>query len=242
MPWGCLFELGKVGRVCRRSWEWWRWAGKWGKGGSGAWREKQEFALLALQLAFSSVFLALLTETALDFSRLRHASRFYTRDRVMLKVLPWKGVIRFGKRGKLSPRYIGPFKIMSRIDSLAYKLELSQELSGIHITFHGANLKKCLFDENLVIPIDEIKLDEKLHFKEEPVEIMDQEVKQLKQSRIPIVKVHCNSHRRPEYTWEREDQMRKRIGGRPLGSQLLSCQQHQNQTLGGAEPIGAISP
>ncbi|GKA30222.1 putative reverse transcriptase domain-containing protein [Tanacetum coccineum] len=115
------------------------------------------------------------------------------------------GVIRFGKRGKLSPRYIGPFKIIERIGPVAYKLELPDKLRGIHNTFHVSNLKKCLADENLVIPLEEIQLDDKLHFIEEPVEIMDREVKQLKQSRIPIVKVRWNSRRGPEYTWERED-------------------------------------
>ncbi|GJT01098.1 hypothetical protein Tco_0822267 [Tanacetum coccineum] len=114
---------------------------------------------------------------------------------VMLKVSPWKGVIRFGKHGKLSPRYIGPFKIIERISPMAYKLELPDKLRGIHSTFHVLNLKKCLADENLVIPLEEIQLDNKLHFIEEPVEIMDHEVKQLKQSRIPIVKVRWNSRR-----------------------------------------------
>ncbi|GJS71903.1 putative reverse transcriptase domain-containing protein [Tanacetum coccineum] len=115
------------------------------------------------------------------------------------------GVIRFGKRGKLSPRYVGPFKIIERIGPVAYRLELPEKLRGIHNTFHVSNLKKCLADENLVIPLEEIQLDDKLHFIEEPVEIMDREVKQLKQSRIPIVKVRWNSRRGPEFTWERED-------------------------------------
>ncbi|GJV29521.1 putative reverse transcriptase domain-containing protein [Tanacetum coccineum] len=128
-------------------------------------------------------------------------------DKVVLKVSPWKGVVRFGKRGKLSPHYIGPFKILSRVGPVAYKLNSPRELQGIHNTFHVSNLKKCLSNEDLIIPLDEVRIDEKLHFIEEPIEIMDREVKQLKQSRIPIVKVRWNSSRGPEYTWEREDQM-----------------------------------
>ncbi|GJQ99078.1 putative reverse transcriptase domain-containing protein [Tanacetum coccineum] len=135
----------------------------------------------------------------------RKPMEFNVDDMVMLKVSPWKGVIRFGKRGKLSPRYVGPFKIIERIGPVAYRLELPEKLRGIHNTFHVSNLKKCLADENLVIPLEEIQLDDKLHFIEEPVEIMDREVKQLKQSRIPIVKVRWNSRRGPEFTWERED-------------------------------------
>ncbi|GKD29588.1 hypothetical protein Tco_1240366 [Tanacetum coccineum] len=97
------------------------------------------------------------------------------------------------------------YKIIERIGPVAYRLELPEKLRGIHNTFHVSNLKKCLADENLVIPLEEIQLDDKLHFIEEPVEIMDREVKQLKQSRIPIVKVRWNSRRGPEFTWERED-------------------------------------
>ncbi|GKC78309.1 hypothetical protein Tco_1129083 [Tanacetum coccineum] len=97
-------------------------------------------------------------------------------DKVMLKVPPWKGVIRFDKWGKLNPS-----------------------------TFHVSNSKKCLSDESLVISLDEIQFDDKLHFVEQPVEIMDREVKRLKQSRIPIVNVRWNSRRGPEFTWERED-------------------------------------
>ncbi|GJV87684.1 putative reverse transcriptase domain-containing protein [Tanacetum coccineum] len=140
----------------------------------------------------------------------RKPLEFQVGDKVMLKVSPWKGVIRFGKRGKLNPRYIGPFKILAKVGTVAYRLELPEKLIRIHSTFHVLNLKKCLSDEPLAIPLDEIHIDEKLNFIEEPVEIMDREVKRLKQSRIPIVKVRWNSRRGPEYTWEREDQMQKK--------------------------------
>ncbi|GJR50173.1 putative reverse transcriptase domain-containing protein [Tanacetum coccineum] len=126
-------------------------------------------------------------------------------DKVMLKVSPWKGVIRFGKRGKLNPRYVGPFKVLERVGEVAYKLELPEELSRVHNTFHVSNLKKCHADEPLAVSLDGLHFDDKLHFVEEPVEIIDREVKRLKRSRIPIIKVQWNSRRGPEFTWERED-------------------------------------
>nr|GEW69231.1 putative reverse transcriptase domain-containing protein [Tanacetum cinerariifolium] len=114
----------------------------------------------------------------------RKPLEFQVGDRVMLKVSPWKGVIRFGKRGKLNPR--------------------------VHSMFHVSNLKKCLSNEPLAISLDEIHIDDKLHLVEEPVEIMDRKVKWLKQICIPIIKVRWNSKRGPEFTWEREDQFRKK--------------------------------
>ncbi|GJW89578.1 hypothetical protein Tco_0167131 [Tanacetum coccineum] len=127
---------------------------------------------------------------------------FQVGDRVMLKVSPQKGVIRFGKQGKLNPQYIGPFKILKRT------LELPEELSKVYSTFHVSNLKKCLSDESLIILIKELRLDDKIKFMEEPIEIMEREIKKLRQSRIPIVKVRWNSKRGLEFTWEHEDQIR----------------------------------
>ncbi|KAJ0939621.1 putative nucleotidyltransferase, Ribonuclease H [Helianthus annuus] len=138
----------------------------------------------------------------------RKPLEFEVNDRVMLKVSPWKGVVRFGKRGKLNPRYVGPFKILERIGKVAYRLELPAELGNVHDVFHVSQLKKCLVDETLVVPFQELKLDDKLQFVEEPIEIMDREVKVRKHSRIPIVRVRWNSRRGPEFTWEREDQMK----------------------------------
>ncbi|GJW87016.1 putative reverse transcriptase domain-containing protein [Tanacetum coccineum] len=119
----------------------------------------------------------------------RKPLEFQVGDMVMLKVSPWKAVRRFGKREKLNPRYIGSFKILAKVGTVAYRLELPEQLSKVHSTFHMSNLKKCLSDKTLVFPLDEIQIDDKPYFVEEPVEIIDREVKRLKQIRIPIVKV-----------------------------------------------------
>ncbi|GKC82582.1 hypothetical protein Tco_1138299 [Tanacetum coccineum] len=132
------------------------------------------------------------------------------RDKVMLNISPWKGVVHFGKRGKLNPRYVGPFKVLEKFGEVAYKLELPEELSRVHNTFHVSNLKKCHADQPLAVPLDGLHLDDKLHFIEEPVEIVVHEVKWLKRSRIPLVKVRWNSKRGLEFTWEREDQFKKK--------------------------------
>ncbi|GJR77730.1 putative reverse transcriptase domain-containing protein [Tanacetum coccineum] len=94
------------------------------------------------------------------------------------------------------------------VGPVAYRLDLPEELNGVHDTFHVSNLKKCLADPTLQVPLDEIRVDAKLNFVEEPVEILEREFKKLKRSRIAIVKVRWNSKRGPEFTWEREDQMK----------------------------------
>ncbi|GKD98473.1 putative reverse transcriptase domain-containing protein [Tanacetum coccineum] len=140
----------------------------------------------------------------------RKPLEFSVGDKVLLKVSPRKGVVHFGKRSKLSPRYVGPFKIVERVGPVAYRLRLPQELVGVHDIFHVSNLKKCLADVTLHVPLEEVKIDEKLYFVEEPMEIMDREVKKLKKRRNPIVKVRWNSRRGPEFTWEREDEMKRK--------------------------------
>ncbi|GJT10937.1 hypothetical protein Tco_0857979 [Tanacetum coccineum] len=140
----------------------------------------------------------------------RKPFEFKVGDQVLLKVSPWKGVVRFGKKGKLAPRYVGPFEILERISPVAYRLRLSEELIGVHDTFHVSNLKKCLGNANLHVPLNEIKINITLRFVEEPVEILDREVKSLKCSRIPLVKVRWNSKRGPEFTWEHEDYMKSK--------------------------------
>ncbi|GJW26103.1 putative reverse transcriptase domain-containing protein [Tanacetum coccineum] len=124
------------------------------------------------------------------------------------RVSPWKGVVRFGKKGKLAPRYVGPFEIIERVGPVAYRLKLPQELSCVHDTFHVSNLKKCLAEPDVQVPLDEIEVDENLRFVEEPLEIVERDVKKLKRRRIPLVKVRWNSRQGAEYTWEREDQFR----------------------------------
>ncbi|GKB82144.1 putative reverse transcriptase domain-containing protein [Tanacetum coccineum] len=119
----------------------------------------------------------------------RKPIQFSVGDKVLLKVSPRKGVVHIGKRSKLSPRYVGPFEVVERVGHVAYRLRLSQELVGIHDTFHMLNLKKCIASVNLHVPLEDIRIDDKLRFIEEPIEIMDREVKKLKRSWIPIIKV-----------------------------------------------------
>ncbi|GJQ96177.1 putative reverse transcriptase domain-containing protein [Tanacetum coccineum] len=119
----------------------------------------------------------------------RKPLEFSVGDYVLLKVSPWKGVVRFGKKGKLAPRFVGPFEIIKKVGPVAYRLDLPEELYGVHDTFHVSNPKKCLADPTLQVPLDEIRVDAKLNFVKEPVEILEREFKKLKRSRIAIVRV-----------------------------------------------------
>ncbi|GJU19626.1 putative reverse transcriptase domain-containing protein [Tanacetum coccineum] len=155
----------------------------------------------------------------------RKPLEFKVRDRVLLKVSPWKGVVRFGKKGKLAPRYVRPFEIVERVGPVAYRLKLPQELSCVHDTFHVSNLKKCLAEPDVQVPLDEIEIDENLRFVDEPIKIVERDVKKLKQRRIPLVKVRWNSWQGAEYTWEHEDQFRMKyphIFSEPVPSSNVS--------------------
>ncbi|KAJ9536006.1 hypothetical protein OSB04_un000834 [Centaurea solstitialis] len=134
---------------------------------------------------------------------------FQVGDRVMLKVSPWKGVIHFGRKGKLSPRYIAPYKIIERIGAVAYKLELPDELSGVHNTFHVSNLRKCLAEPDAAIPLQEISVDPKLNFVEEPVAVVDWKIRKLRNKDI-CLKVKWKFHKGQECTWEIESDMREK--------------------------------
>nr|GEX01090.1 putative reverse transcriptase domain-containing protein [Tanacetum cinerariifolium] len=123
----------------------------------------------------------------------RKPLEFSVSDHVMLKVSSWKGVVRFGKKSKLTHWFVGPFETTERIGPVAYRLRLPQELNGVHDTFHVSNLKKCLADPTLRVSLEEIQVDDKLNFVEEPLEILKREFKKLKRSRITIVKVRWNS-------------------------------------------------
>ncbi|KAD2805228.1 hypothetical protein E3N88_38605 [Mikania micrantha] len=139
----------------------------------------------------------------------RRPIEFQVGDLVLLKVSPWKGVIRFRKRGKLSPCFIGPFKILARVGEVAYRLELPEELKGIHNTFHVSYLRKCLADESAYVPLEDVEVIDKLDYIEKPVAILDRKVKQLRNKSLNIVKVQWKNRKGSNATWESEDEMKK---------------------------------
>ncbi|KAK9077569.1 hypothetical protein SSX86_005906 [Deinandra increscens subsp. villosa] len=139
----------------------------------------------------------------------RRPIEFKKGDMVLLRVSPWKGVIRFRKRGKLSPRFIGPFKILARVGDNAYQLELPEELSGIHNTFHVANLRKCLADESAYVPLDDLVVDKKLNYVERPIAILDRKVKKLRNKEVNQVLVQWEHRKGSDLTWESEDEIQR---------------------------------
>ena len=138
---------------------------------------------------------------------------FMEGDLVLLKVSPMKGVMRFGKKGKLSPRYIGPFEILKRIGAVAYRLALPPSLAGVHSVFHVSMLRKYSRDPSHIVQVidhETVQLDQKLAYEEAPIAILDREVRQLRSKSIPSVKVLWKNHPSEEATWEAEQDIRDR--------------------------------
>ncbi|KAA3453025.1 pol protein [Gossypium australe] len=139
----------------------------------------------------------------------RRDIEFAVGDEVFLKVSPWKKVLRFGKKGKLSPRFIGPFKVMKRVGPVAYQLELPAELSQIHDVFHVSMLRRYRSDPSHILAVEEVEVSPDLTMEEEPVQILDRDVKVLRRKSVPLVKVLWRNHGVEEATWEPEDAMRQ---------------------------------
>ncbi|KAL4013252.1 hypothetical protein IC575_025414 [Cucumis melo] len=140
----------------------------------------------------------------------RRDLEFDVGDKVFLKVAPMKGVLRFERRGKLSPRFVGPFEILERIGPVAYRLALPPSLSTVHDVFHVSMLRKYVPDPSHVVDYEPLEIDENLSYTDQPVEVLAREVKMLRNREIPLVKVLWRNHRVEEATWEREDDMRSR--------------------------------
>ncbi|KAL0537356.1 hypothetical protein IC582_026334 [Cucumis melo] len=134
-------------------------------------------------------------------------------DKVFLKVAPMKGVLRFERRGKLSPCFVGPFEILERIGPVAYRSALPPSLSTVHDVFHVSMLRKYVTDPSHVVDYEPLEIDENLSSTEQPVEVLAKEVKMLRSREIPLVKVLWRNHKVEEATWEREDDMRARYPG-----------------------------
>ncbi|WMV32689.1 hypothetical protein MTR67_026074, partial [Solanum verrucosum] len=134
----------------------------------------------------------------------RRVLEFEIEDRVYLKVSPKKGVVRFGKKGKLSPRYIGPYRIAKRISNVAYELELPQELAAVHPVFHISMLKKCIGDPSLILPTENIRITDSLSYEEISVQILDRQVRRLRMKDVASVKVLWRNQFVEKATWEDE--------------------------------------
>ena len=133
--------------------------------------------------------------------------RYEIGEKVFLKVSPWKKVMRFGKKGKLSPRFIGPYEVIEKVGPVAHRLTLPLELEKIHNVFHVSMLRRYRSDPSHVVSSETIKLRPDLTYEEEPVEILAREVKELWNKKILLVKVLFINHKNEEATWESEEMM-----------------------------------
>ena len=141
----------------------------------------------------------------------RRDLKFEVGDKVFLKVSPMKGVMRFGKKGKLSPRFVGPFEVLERIGVVAYRLALPPSLSAVHNVFHVSMLRKYISDPSHVLNYEPLQLNQDLTYEEKPVRILDTKEKELRNKRIPLVKVLWKNHSTEEATWEREEEIRSKF-------------------------------
>ena len=139
----------------------------------------------------------------------RRDLEFEVGDWVYLKISPMKGVMRFGKKGKLSPRYIGPYRIVKRVGNIAYELELPLEVEAVHPVFHISMLKKCMGDPSLIIPTEDIGIKDSLSYEEIPVQILDRQIRKLRTKEVALVKVLWRNQFVEDATWEAEEDMKK---------------------------------
>ena len=183
------------------------------------WFEVGETALFGPDLVLQAMEKVKVIQQRLAIAQSRHKSyadvrrrglEFSIGDWVFLKVSPIKGVMRFGKKEKLSPRYIGPYKIIRRVGQVAYELELPQELSAVHPVFHVSMLRKCIGDPSHITPIEDVQVTGDLTYEEVPIAILDRQVKKLRNKEVASVKVLWRNQQVEEVTWEAEESMKSK--------------------------------
>ena len=135
---------------------------------------------------------------------------FFVGDKVFVKVSPMKGVMRFGKKGKLSPRFIGPYEILEKVGTVAYRIALPPSLAAVHNVFHVSMLRKYTMDPSHILPITQLPISDKLTYEETPVRIVDYKEQHLRNKVLKYVKVQWSNHRESEATWECEDDIRQK--------------------------------
>ena len=183
------------------------------------WFEVGEVALIGPDLVFEAMEKVRLIRERLKSAQSRQKSysdnrrkdiEFEVNDWVYLKISPIKGVMRFGKKSKLSPRYICPYKILRRMGNVAYELDLPNDLAMVHPVFHVFMLRKFIGDEKTIVPLQDVTIEENLSYEELPVEILDRQVKRLRNKETASVKVLWRNQYVESATWEAEEDMKKR--------------------------------
>ncbi|XP_057519146.1 uncharacterized protein LOC130799886 [Amaranthus tricolor] len=139
----------------------------------------------------------------------RRPLEFQVGDKVFLRVSPTRGVMRFGKKGKLSPRFIGPYEILERIGEVAYRLALPASIDRVHDVFHVSQLRQYIWDDSHVLQPEQLTLDDTLQYKETPIQILDKKTHDTRPGSVALVKVLWSNHVTEEATWEAQDAMRR---------------------------------